>query len=522
MITALKSPRRALLSVSDKQGLIPFAQLLQAQGWEILSTGGTAKYLRDAGINLREVAEITGFPEILEGRVKTLHPHIHGALLAKRDDSSHQAQLQEFGIGLIDLLVVNLYPFVETIAKTNVSLDEAIENIDVGGPAMIRAAAKNHAHVLVLVDPHDYPIVMKSIDQGNLPDINGRRAFAQKAFAHTSSYDHAVQAYLQKTLMPSNHVSALPASLSTTWVEIQAMRYGENAHQNAALYAPLGQPPQGLVGAKVLQGKAMSYNNFSDTDAALRCVMEFSSPACVIVKHANPCGVALGETILLAYQRAFSCDPTSAFGGIIAFNRDVDAQVASAIGEQFAEVVVGPNFTDEALLIFSKKTNLRLIQMSFDQRPITLEMRTILGGLLVQTPDNKIVDEMSVVSRAQPTSKDWEDLRFAFTVAKHVKSNAIVFTRDGQTLGIGAGQMSRVDSTRIAAWKAQDRGFNVQGAVAASDAFFPFRDGLDALAKAGARAVIQPGGSMRDEEVIQAANEHGLIMVTTGIRHFRH
>lgn len=517
--------KKALISVSDKNGIVELAKALQLANWEILSTGGTAKYLRENNITITDVASVTGFPEILDGRVKTLHPKIHGALLAIPDDKKHQEQIIEHEIRLINLLVVNLYPFVQTISKSNISIEEAIENIDIGGPAMIRAASKNNKYLTVVVSPDYYPQLISYINNGQIPDESERRQLAARAFAHTSNYDLAITKYLAKLDKTNKNINEidtkLPAEINLNLQQCQSMRYGENAHQSAALYS-LNHQIEGFSNAKIIQGKAMSFNNFADANAALGCLLEFSKPACVIIKHANPCGVAVADNIHKAYNLAFACDPVSAFGGILAFNRIVSADTANAIGEQFAEVIIAPEYSVEALAIFAKKTNLRILQMPIVKTQ-TLDIRFISGGYLIQTPDEIVTEkELKVVSKAKPTDKDLAELVFAFTVAKHVKSNAIIFAKDGQTLGIGAGQMSRVDSTRIAVFKAGDRGFNLNGAYAASDAFFPFRDGLDELAKAGAKAVIHPGGSMRDSEVINAADEHGLIMVFSGVRHFRH
>ncbi|MDX1480911.1 MAG: bifunctional phosphoribosylaminoimidazolecarboxamide formyltransferase/IMP cyclohydrolase [Woeseiaceae bacterium] len=512
--------RRALISVSDKNGLDEFARTLHESGVEILSTGGTCRQIREAGIPAAEVAEKTGFPEIMDGRVKTLHPVIHGGLLGRRgiDDDV----MEEHGIEAIDLLAVNLYPFEQTIVKPNVTLGEAIENIDIGGPAMIRAAAKNHERVIVIVDPADYDRVLEAIRDGKVtPEF--RRQLAAKAYAHTASYDTAISRYLSDP----ERSSTLGERFLYTGSRISALRYGENPHQEAAFYRDAGSVGGSLAAARQLQGKELSFNNIADSDAALECVRQFEQPACVIVKHANPCGVAVDESILAAYGRAYSTDPTSAFGGIIAFNREVDADTARAIlDRQFVEVVVAPQFEEAAVDAFAEKSNVRVLatgDAEFDRRP-RFDLKKVSGGLLVQTADDGRVNasDLSVVSDRSPTDEQLDDLLFAWQVVKFVKSNAIVFCRDRMTVGIGAGQMSRVYSTRIAAIKAEDEGLSVKGSVMASDAFFPFRDGIDAAAEHGISAIIQPGGSRRDDEVIAAANEHGIAMVFTGMRHFRH
>jgi phosphoribosylaminoimidazolecarboxamide formyltransferase/IMP cyclohydrolase len=511
--------QRALLSVSDKRGLIPFAAALRDLDIEILSTGGTCRRLREAGIDAVEVATRTGFPEIMDGRVKTLHPVVHGGLLGRR--GSDDAVMKEHGIDPIDLLVVNLYPFEETIRRHDTTVVDAIENIDIGGPAMIRAAAKNHASVAVVVDPDDYDAVLEALQGTGLGD-DMRRRFAAKAYAHTASYDTAIARYLSDVLGdgPLNE-RALYAGR-----RVERLRYGENPHQQAAFYRDQNAAPGTLALAEQLQGKALSYNNIADSDAALACVSQFSDPACVIVKHANPCGVALAGNIGAAYERAFTTDPTSAFGGIIAFNRPLDAATARAIVDrQFVEVIVAPSVADDARAIVAEKKNVRLLQTGAYQR-ITgnVDFRKVSGGLLVQTVDDGQIDaaDLKVVSDRTPDAREVRDLLFAWRVAKFVKSNAIVFCKDTMTIGVGAGQMSRVYSTRIAAIKAADEKLDVAGSVMASDAFFPFRDGIDAAAEHGIAAIIQPGGSMRDDEVIAAANEHGIAMVFTGMRHFRH
>ena len=513
-------PQRALVSVSDKRDLIPFASGLAALGVEILSTGGTARELRKAGISVVEVSERTGFPEIMDGRVKTLHPNIHGGLLGRR--GTDEAVMEAHGIDAIDLLCVNLYPFEQTIASPDATIDDAIENIDIGGPAMIRAAAKNHDGVAVVVDPADYDDVLAALKSASL-SLETRRRLAAKAFAHTAAYDTAITGYLSASLgndpLGERHLYA--------GRRVETLRYGENPHQDAAFYVDPRAPAGSLATARQLQGKALSYNNIADGDAALECVKQFDRPACVIVKHANPCGVAVADDSLDAYDKAFKTDPTSAFGGIIAFNRPLDAKTASTIVDrQFVEVIVAPAVDADAAQVCAAKKNLRLLETG--DWPVTappgLDYKKVSGGLLVQTTDRGHVgaDDIEVVTDRSPTPAEVEDLLFAWQVVKYVKSNAIVFCRDGMTIGVGAGQMSRVYSTRIAAIKAGDEGLDVAGSVMASDAFFPFRDGIDAAAETGIGAIIQPGGSKRDDEVIQAANEHGLAMVFTGMRHFRH
>ncbi|MEM7611305.1 MAG: bifunctional phosphoribosylaminoimidazolecarboxamide formyltransferase/IMP cyclohydrolase [Pseudomonadota bacterium] len=514
------SIRRALISVSDKQGIESFATALADAGIEILSTGGTARALREAGITVIDVADVTGFPEIMDGRVKTLHPKIHGALLGRADIDD--SVMQQHGIGRIDLLVVNLYPFAATINRADATFADAIENIDIGGPAMIRAGAKNHAAVTVLVNPQDYERVLESVRDGEVPDAGLRRELAASAYAHTASYDTAVADYLKRESgkpLQSDDFSIGGHRSST-------LRYGENPHQQASFYADAKSPAGTLASAQVLQGKPLSYNNIADADAALECVRQFAQTACVIVKHANPCGVSVSDTPLNAYQHAYATDPTSAFGGIIAFNKPIGLDVAQAIlDQQFVEVVIAPAFSEDAQLAFARKKNVRLLATGELQRlPPSVDVKKVSGGLLVQDRDDGVIsrDDLTVVSRRQPTASELDDLLFAWQVAKFVKSNAIVFCKAGRTIGIGAGQMSRVYSTRIAAIKAADESLEVAGSVMASDAFFPFRDGLDSAAEHGIRAVIQPGGSMRDDEVIAAADEHGLAMVFTGMRHFRH
>ena len=511
--------RRALISVSDKTGVDALAVKLAEHGIEILSTGGTARALRDAGVAVTDVSEVTGFPEIMDGRVKTLHPNIHGGLLGRR--GTDDAVMAEHGITGIDLLVVNLYPFTATINKPDTTLPEAIEQIDIGGPAMIRAAAKNHADVAVVVDPADYDAVTDAIAAGDLPEALLRR-LAARAFAHTAAYDSHIADYLGRAA----EQPLAGAEYSLGGARVEALRYGENPHQSASFYADGRQHPGTLAAATMRQGKALSYNNIADSDAALECVRQFEAPACVIVKHANPCGVAVSDNLLAAYDAAFATDPTSAFGGIIAFNAAVTAEVAQAITErQFVEVVLAPSFDAGALEAFAKKKNVRVLETGpLGELPAAVDVKKVSGGFLVQDRDDGVIgpDDLKVVTNRAPSDRELSDLLFAWRVVKFVKSNAIVFCRDAKTIGIGAGQMSRVYSTRIAAIKAADEGLEVAGSVMASDAFFPFRDGLDAAAEHGATAVIQPGGSIRDDEVIAAADEHGIAMVFTGMRHFRH
>ncbi|WP_420961442.1 bifunctional phosphoribosylaminoimidazolecarboxamide formyltransferase/IMP cyclohydrolase [Brucella sp. IR073] len=522
--------RRALLSVSDKTGLVEFARALTAHGIELISTGGTAKAITAAGIPVRDVSDITGFPEIMDGRVKTLHPAVHGGLLAVRDDPEHAAAMEAHGIGGIDLVVINLYPF-EEVRNQGADYSTIVENIDIGGPAMIRAAAKNHAYVAIVTDPTDYTDVLAELDinKGALP-YAFRQKLAANAFARTSAYDTAIAGWFaQATNVGAPSWRALAGKLHSE------MRYGENPHQMAGFYLT-GEKRPGVATATQLQGKQLSYNNINDTDAAFELVAEFDparTAAVAIIKHANPCGVAEGETLKDAYLKALACDPVSAFGGIVALNRTLDAEAAEEIVKIFTEVIIAPDATEEAKNIVAAKKNLRLLVTGGlpDPREPGLAAKTVAGGLLVQTRDNGTVDdlELKVVTKRAPTEKEMADLKFAFRVAKHVKSNAIVYVKDGTTVGIGAGQMSRVDSARIAARKALDAAEAAghaepltKGSVVASDAFFPFADGLLSAIEAGATAVIQPGGSMRDEEVIAAADEHGIAMVFTGMRHFRH
>ncbi len=519
---------RALLSVSDKTGLVDFAKALRQHGVEIVSTGGTARLLRDAGIAVTDVAEITGLPEMMDGRVKTLHPKIHGGLLAVRGNEAHEKALADHAIPPIELLVVNLYPFEQTVAG-GADFETCIENIDIGGPAMIRAAAKNHESVTVVVDPADYSLVLDEMDaHGGATSHVLRKSLAARAFARTAQYDAAISAWFAGALGDKT-----PRTRAIAGTLAEALRYGVNPHQWAAFYRT-GERHFGVATAVQVQGKELSYNNLNDTDAAYELVAEFDpslSAAVAIIKHANPCGVALGATLAEAYRKALACDSVSAFGGIVALNRELDAEAAREIVKIFTEVIIAPDASDEATAIVAEKKNLRLLLAGVlpDPKAEGLTFRSLAGGFLVQSRDNGVVAGLKVVTKRKPTDKELADLIFAFTVAKHVKSNAIVYARDGATVGIGAGQMSRVDAARMAAWKAGDaaraQGLKqslTQGSVAASDAFFPFPDALMAIAEAGATAVIQPGGSMRDDEVIEAADSAGLAMVFTGIRHFRH
>jgi len=530
MTASMITVRRALISVSDKSNLLEFARGLHELGVEILSTGGTAKRLAEAGLPVVEVASYTGFPEMMDGRVKTLHPKIHGGLLGRRgvDDSI----MAEHGIQPIDMLVVNLYPFEQTIAKPGCDLATAIENIDIGGPAMLRAAAKNHAGVAVLTDNTDYARILAELRE-NQGRLSAASCFdlAVKTFEHTARYDGAIANYLGAIIDTAGDTAhqgqPFPRTYSLQLRQAQTMRYGENPHQQAAFYVEHQATAGTVSSAQQLQGKALSYNNVADSDAALECVKSFAAPACVIVKHANPCGVALGENILQAYDKAFKTDPTSAFGGIIAFNRELDAATASAIIErQFVEVIIAPSVADAARAVLARKDNVRVLACGAWSADSSagFDFKRVNGGLLIQDRDLGEIgkNELRVVSKRQPSGQQIQDLLFAWKVAKFVKSNAIVYARDGMTIGVGAGQMSRVYSARIAAIKAADENLRVAGSVLASDAFFPFRDGIDAAAKVGIQAIIQPGGSMRDNEVIAAADEHGLSMVFTGMRHFRH
>ncbi|NWF38899.1 bifunctional phosphoribosylaminoimidazolecarboxamide formyltransferase/IMP cyclohydrolase [Mariprofundus sp. NF] len=517
----MASIKQALISVSDKTGVEVFARALADRGVKILSTGGTAKLLREVGIECRDVSDYTGFPEMMDGRVKTLNPKVHGGILARRDNEGDLASMAEHGIEQIDLVCVNLYPFREAVAKEGCTIDDAIENIDIGGPCMVRASAKNHKFVTIVVDPSDYEMIIAAIDSDLLSE-DVRRGLATKAYAHTAAYDGAI----------ANHFSALngdgskrkfPDIFTRQFIKTaDELRYGENPHQDGAFYADIEDEGLSLADCEVLQGKALSYNNIADADAAFSCVRDFTDNAAVIVKHANPCGVAVGGSQAEVYERARAADATSAFGGIAAFNRPLDGETAQLIAETFMEVVIAPGFSDAAREALAAKKNLRLLLApSVDAVAGGWEFKRVNGGLLVQERDAHILnrDACKVVTERAPTETEWNDMLFAWSVAKHVKSNAIVFAKNGTTLGVGAGQMNRVNSTRIAAFHG---GEAIKGSAVASDAFFPFRDGVDALADAGAKAVIQPGGSMRDEEVIAAANEHGLAMIFTGIRHFRH
>ena len=514
--------RRALLSVSNKDGLIDFARALQQRGVAILSTGGTAALLQKNGIAVTEVSAHTGFPEIMDGRIKTLHPKIHGGLLGRRNIDD--AVMSAHGIDPIDLLVVNLYPFAATIAKPDCTFEDAIENIDIGGPAMVRAAAKNHDRVAVVVDPTDYATVMQEISGAGGVSDETRKRLAAKAYAHTASYDAAVASYLGR--ITEGAAGEFPQALNLQFRKRMDLRYGENPHQAGAFYTVADAQGSSIGSATQLQGKTLSYNNIADGDTAFECVRQFSEPACVIVKHANPCGVAVAADTLAAYDKAYRTDPTSAFGGIIAFNRPLTASTARATVErQFVELIIAPEVEKEALEICSRKENVRVLSTG-GLKPSNLrhEYRSVNGGLLVQTRDEGMITkaDLKIVTQRQPSAAELDDLLFAWQVCKYVKSNAIVYARERTTLGVGAGQMRRVVSSRIAAMKAKDEGLEVAGAVMASDAFFPFRDGLDVAAEFGIKAVIQPGGSMRDNEVIAAADEHGMAMVLTGMRHFRH
>ncbi|MBR2121049.1 MAG: bifunctional phosphoribosylaminoimidazolecarboxamide formyltransferase/IMP cyclohydrolase [Pseudomonadota bacterium] len=521
---------RALLSVSDKSGLIEFARALAGHGIEMVSTGGTARAIADAGLKVRDVSDLTGFPEMMDGRVKTLHPNVHGGLLAIRDNADHARSMKDHGIAPIDLLVVNLYPFEATVDK-GASEEDCIENIDIGGPAMIRAAAKNHHDVAVVVEASDYQAVLDELNANKgATTLTLRKKLAQKAYARTAAYDAAISNWFANQLkIEAPDFRAFGGKL------IQALRYGENPHQQASFYKTPDRR-YGVATARQLQGKELSYNNINDTDAAYEAIAEFDAkrtPACVIVKHANPCGVAEGKNLAEAYRKALACDSTSAYGGIIAFNRTLDADAANAVAGIFTEVIIAPDATDEAIAIIGKRKNLRLLLAGGlpDPRAVGLTTKTVAGGLLVQTRDNAVVDDMTfkTVTKRAPTDAELNDLRFAFRVAKHVKSNTIIYAKDLATVGIGAGQMSRVDSARIAARKAEDAAKELglaapmtKGSVVASDAFFPFADGLLVAIEAGATAVVQPGGSMRDNEVIEAADAHGIAMVFTGTRHFKH
>ena len=523
---------RALISVSDKTGIVEFARALQQRGVELWSTGGTARLLADAGLPVTEVSQVTGFPEMLDGRVKTLHPHIHGGLLARRDDPAHMAALKQHDIATIELLVINLYPFAQTIARADCTLEQAIENIDIGGPAMLRAAAKNWPDVGVVIDPADYALVLAGLDGGGLTRAT-KFAFAKKVFAHTAGYDGLIANYLS-ALAPgaedephqAPRREPFPQVFNLQVMKTQELRYGENPHQSAAFYRERDAAPGTLAQWTQIQGKELSYNNIADADAAWECVKTFDEPACVIVKHANPCGVAIGSSAAEAYTKAWKTDPTSAYGGIVAFNRPFDGAAAQAIqtNKQFVEVLIAPAITAEARTLFASKSNVRLLEVPISAQGNVLDFKRVGGGLLLQSADDRNVQraELKIVTEKQPTDTQLDDLMFAWKVAKFVKSNAIVYAAGGMTLGVGAGQMSRVDSSRIASIKAGNAGLSLQGSAVASDAFFPFRDGLDVVVDEGATCIIQPGGSMRDAEVIAAADERGVAMVFTGTRHFRH
>lgn len=530
--------RQALLSVSDKTGVLEFAQALAAQGVTLLSTGGTAKLLRDAGLNVTEIGDYTGFPEMLDGRVKTLHPKVHGGILARRDLPEHLATIEQHGIPTIDLVCVNLYPFRETVAKAGVTLEDAIENIDIGGPAMVRSSAKNYNGVAIVTDPTDYtPLIDEMKANTGALSLTTRFGLAKKAFTHTARYDSAIANWLtgldagaeNQPAAAAPTPSIFPNHLQLAFDRAETLRYGENPLQQAAFYRDSATTPGAIANYTQHGGKELSYNNIADADAAWECVKTFHEAACVIVKHANPCGVAVGAGPLEAYTKALKTDPTSAFGGIMAFNRVVDADVIDAINanKQFVEVVIAPKFTDAARAAYAAKQNVRLLEVPLDeasrQLGNALDFKRVGGGMLLQSADSiDIVGDIKVVSKLQPTAEQLQDMLFAWTVARFVKSNAIVFCKDGMTMGVGAGQMSRLDSARIASIKAQHAGLTLQGTAVASDAFFPFRDGLDVVVDAGATCVIHPGGSMRDDEVIAAADERGIAMVFTGTRHFRH
>ncbi len=528
-MSASRPIKRALLSVSDKNGIVEFARALSAKGIEILSTGGTAKLLEANGIACMEVSNYTGHPEIMDGRVKTLHPKVHGGILGRR--GIDEEVMAQHDIKPIDMVVVNLYPFADTVAKEGCSLEDAIENIDIGGPTMVRSTAKNHKDTTIIVNASDYDRVLAEMnDNDDSLTYQTRFDLAIAAFEHTAAYDGMIANYFG-TMVPSHRDqssddSKFARTFNTQFIKQQDLRYGENSHQSAAFYVEQNPTEASVSTAKQLQGKALSFNNIADTDAALECVKEFDQPACVIVKHANPCGVAIGDDILSAYERAFKTDPTSAFGGIIAFNRELDADTAEAIvSRQFVEVIIAPSITSEALQIVAAKKNVRVLECGqFSAKNAAYDYKRVNGGMLVQDKDLGMVtlDDLTVVSKRQPSEQELTDLMFCWKVAKFVKSNAIVYARDGMTIGVGAGQMSRVYSAKVAGIKAQDEGLEVPGSVMASDAFFPFRDGIDAAAAAGITCVIQPGGSIRDQEIIDAADEANMTMIFTGMRHFRH
>ncbi|GAM58882.1 IMP cyclohydrolase [Vibrio ishigakensis] len=523
--------RRALISVSDKTGIVEFAKALAERNVEILSTGGTARLLAEQGLTVTEVSDYTGFPEMMDGRVKTLHPKVHGGVLGRRGQDDEV--MENHGIKPIDMVVVNLYPFAATVAKEGCTLEDAVENIDIGGPTMVRSAAKNHKDVTIVVNAHDYDRVIAEMDANEASlTLETRFDLAIAAFEHTASYDGMIANYFG-TMVPSygdnkegDEESKFPRTFNQQFLKKQDMRYGENSHQDAAFYVEANPEEASVSTARQIQGKALSYNNIADTDAALECVKEFDAPACVIVKHANPCGVALGDDILEAYNRAFKTDPTSAFGGIIAFNRELDAATAQAIVErQFVEVIIAPSVSAEAIEVVAAKKNVRLLECGeWTTKTTGFDVKRVNGGLLVQDRDQGMVslDDLKIVSKRQPSEEELKDALFCWKVAKYVKSNAIVYAKGDMTIGVGAGQMSRVYSAKIAGIKAADEGLEVAGSVMASDAFFPFRDGIDAAAEAGIKCVIQPGGSMRDQEVIDAADEHGMAMIFTGMRHFNH
>ena len=527
---------RALISVSDKTGIVDLAKALHALGVSLISTGGTAKLLAQQGLPVTEVAEVTGFPEMLDGRVKTLHPKVHGGLLARRDTPEHMAALQAHGIDTIDLLIVNLYPFEATVAKPGCTLADAIENIDIGGPAMVRSAAKNWKDVGIVTDASQYADVIAELKASGKLSDKLRFALSVAAFNRISQYDGAISNYLSSVNFEAEKLSEeyvpecaqFSGQFNEQYVKVQDLRYGENSHQQAAWYRDLTPAAGSLATGVQLQGKELSYNNIADADAAWECVKSFETTACVIVKHANPCGVAVGASALEAYSKAFQTDPTSAFGGIIAFNRPVDKAAAESVSKQFVEVLMAPDFSAEALEVFKSKVNVRLMKIalpaSYGNVRNALETKRVGSGLLLQSADNHELGlaDLKIVTVKQPTPEELHDLLFAWKVAKFVKSNAIVFCKNGMTMGVGAGQLSRLDSARIASIKAEAAKLSLQHTVVASDAFFPFRDGLDVVVDAGATCVVQPGGSMRDQEVIDAANEHGVAMVLTGVRHFRH
>ncbi|MBV1909982.1 MAG: bifunctional phosphoribosylaminoimidazolecarboxamide formyltransferase/IMP cyclohydrolase [Kangiellaceae bacterium] len=523
-MSTIRPIKRALISVSDKNGILELATALVQKEVEILSTGGTAKLLMENDIPVTEVSSYTGFPEMMDGRIKTLHPKIHGGILARR--GTDEAVMEKHGIQGIDLLVVNLYPFEATIAKQDCPLADAIENIDIGGPTMLRAAAKNHKDVTVVVEPEDYQSVLKQLDEQQGTDYKLRYKLAWKTFAHTAKYDGMISNYLGQRINDLEAPEAFPESFSVQYKKAQTMRYGENPHQSAAFYTEHNPTEASVSTATQIQGKELSFNNVADTDAALECVKQFDQPACVIVKHANPCGVAVADSITEAYSKAFQTDPTSAFGGIIAFNRELDPETAkSIVDKQFVEVIIAPVVSERAKLIVAEKKNVRLLECGeWSKSAPGLDFKKVNGGLLIQDKDLGEITQgdLKVVSKVQPTQAQIEDLLFCWKVAKSVKSNAIVYANKLQTIGVGAGQMSRVYSAKVAGIKAADEGLQVEGCVMASDAFFPFRDGIDAAADAGISAIIQPGGSMRDQEVIAAADEHGMAMVFTGMRHFKH